>query len=308
MVALAAVALLSATTGAAALPFGDVLASLVDRLPLVDVDTPLSSRQEGILFQIRLPRLVLGMLVGGSLAMAGAAYQGVFRNPLADPYLLGVSAGAGFGAVLALGFGLDVGWGPFDALPAAAFLGALVAVSASAAIARGAWRSPATLLLGGIAMAAFFSAAQTYAIGQLPETRTREVLSWLFGQLSTNGWRQVWILGPLCGRLRGDPAAAPPPSGRAPGRRRRGAFSRTEPTPGTTRGDRLGVAADRSGGVGQRPHRLRRPGGAAHRPAAGEPQLPGDRAALGARRRRLPGAHRHPAPARSPPPRSCLSG
>ena len=138
LVALAAVALLSATTGAAGLAFGDVLAALVDRLPLVDVDSSLSARQEGILFQIRLPRLVLGMFVGGSLALAGAAYQGVFRNPLADPYLLGVSAGAGFGAVLALGFGLDVGWGPFDALPAAAFLGALVAVTASAAIARGA--------------------------------------------------------------------------------------------------------------------------------------------------------------------------
>lgn len=201
---LAVVALLSATTGAAGLGFGDVLASLADRLPLVEVDSPLSARQEGILFQIRLPRLVLGMFVGGSLALAGAAYQGVFRNPLADPYLLGVSAGAGFGAVLALGFGLDVGWGPFDALPAAAFLGALVAVTASAAIARGAWSSPATLLLGGIAMAAFFSAAQTYAIGRLSETRTREVLSWLFGQLSTSGWTQVWILGPyvgICGTI-----------------------------------------------------------------------------------------------------------
>ena len=204
LVALAAVTLLSATQGAAALAFGDVLAALVDRLPLVDLDSPLSSRQEGILFQIRLPRLVLGMLVGGSLAMAGAAYQGVFRNPLADPYLLGVSAGAGFGAVLALGFGLDLGRGPFDAVAAAAFLGALVAVAASATIARGAWHSPATLLLAGVSMAALFSAAQTYALGQLSETRTREVLSWLFGRLNTSGWREVGILGPyvvVCGAV-----------------------------------------------------------------------------------------------------------
>ena len=204
LVALAAVTLLSATQGAAGLAFGDVLAALVDRLPLVDLDSPLSSRQEGILFQIRLPRLVLGMLVGGSLAMAGAAYQGVFRNPLADPYLLGVSAGAGFGAVLALGFGLDLGRGPFDAVAAAAFLGALVAVAASATIARGAWHSPATLLLAGVAMAALFSAAQTYALGQLSETRTREVLSWLFGRLNTSGWREVGILGPyvvVCGAV-----------------------------------------------------------------------------------------------------------
>ena len=201
---LAVVALVSATQGAAGLGFADVLAALADRLPLVDLDSPLSARQEGILFRIRLPRLVLGMLVGGSLAMAGAAYQGIFRNPLADPYLLGVSAGAGFGAVLAFGFGLDVGWGPFGAVPAAAFLGALLAVTASAVIARGAWRSPATLLLGGVAVAALFAAAQTYALGRLSETRTREVLSWLFGRLNTSGWSQVWILAPyvlVCGAV-----------------------------------------------------------------------------------------------------------
>jgi len=200
--ALVAVALVSAASGAAGLPVGGVVASLVDRLPLVSVDSSLSVRQEAILFQIRLPRLVLGMLVGGSLGMAGAAYQGVFRNPLADPYLLGVSAGAGFGAVLALGFGLDIGWGPIGAVPAAAFIGAVLAVAAAATISRGGWASPATLLLGGVAMAALFSAAQTYALQQLDETRSREVLSWLFGQLNTTGWDQVWILGPylvVCG-------------------------------------------------------------------------------------------------------------
>jgi iron complex transport system permease protein len=204
VLALVAVGLVSAASGAAGLPIGGVFASLLDRLPLVSVDSSLSVRQEAILFQIRLPRLVLGMLVGGSLGMAGASYQGVFRNPLADPYLLGVSAGAGFGAVLALGFGLDIGWGPVGAVPAAAFVGAVLAVSASTLIARGGWTSPATLLLGGVAMAALFSAAQTYALQQLDETRSREVLSWLFGQLGTTGWDQVWILGPylvLCGAV-----------------------------------------------------------------------------------------------------------
>lgn len=199
---LLATALFSATNGAADLPFNGVVTALIDRIPLVDIDSSLTQRQDSILFQIRLPRLVLGALVGGSLGMAGAAYQGVFRNPLADPYLLGVSAGAGFGAVLALGFGLDVGWGPFDAVPAAAFAGALVAVTASALIARGSWSSPATLLLAGVAMAALFSAAQTYALQRLSETRAREVLSWLFGQLNTSGWDQIWLLGPyvvVCG-------------------------------------------------------------------------------------------------------------
>jgi len=201
--ALAFVSLLSATSGAAGLPVAGVLSSLFDWLPFVG-DSSLTARQESVLFQIRLPRLVLGMLVGGALGMAGAAYQGIFRNPLADPFFLGVSAGAGFGAVLALGFGLDIGWGPFDPVPAAAFVGALIAVTASATIARGPGSAPGTLLLGGVAMAAVFSAAQTYALQRLDETRAREVLNWLFGQLSTSGWSGTYLLGPyvlVCGAV-----------------------------------------------------------------------------------------------------------
>ena len=200
LLALGAVGLFSAVSGAAGLPAGGVLSALTNWVP--GVESTLTSRQESILFQIRLPRTVLGMLVGGALGMAGASYQGVFRNPLADPYLLGVSAGAGFGASLALGFGFDIGWGPFDPVAAAAFLGALLAVAASALIARGAGTSPATLLLGGIAMAALFSASQTYVLTRLNETRAREVLNWLFGQLNTTGWDQVAILAPylvVCG-------------------------------------------------------------------------------------------------------------
>lgn len=199
-----AVVLVSASIGAASLPPVGVLTALADRLPFVDLASGLSARQEAILFQIRLPRTILGMLVGGSLALAGSAYQGAFRNPLADPYLLGVSAGAGFGAVLTLGFGLDVGWGPFAAVPAAAFIGAMVAVLAATALARNAWASPATLLLAGVAVAALFSAAQTYSLQRLSETQAREVLSWLFGQLNTSGWAEVGILTPyliVCGGI-----------------------------------------------------------------------------------------------------------
>jgi len=204
LIALLGVGLASALTGAARLPLGGVLSALIDRIPLIDLETSLSQRQQSILFSIRLPRTVLGMLVGAALGMSGAAYQGVFRNPLADPYLLGVSAGAGFGATLALGTGLDVGWGPFDPVPAAAFLGAMLAIGAAAAIARGAGRSPSTLLLGGIAMAALFAASQTYVLQRLSETRAREVLSWLFGQLSASGWSSTGLLAPyviVCGTI-----------------------------------------------------------------------------------------------------------
>ncbi|ANS79539.1 transport system permease protein [Serinicoccus hydrothermalis] len=188
--------LASVTQGAAGLPVEGVLRALVGGLPGVDVAQTLTSTQEAVLWQIRLPRTILAALVGASLAMAGAGYQGVFRNPLADPYLLGVSAGAGLGAVLALGFGLDLSWGPIAALPMAAFVGAVLAVTGSVLVARGSFRDPATLLLAGVAMAALFSATQTYALTRLDETRSREVLSWLFGRLATSGWGPVTLLLP----------------------------------------------------------------------------------------------------------------
>ncbi|MDO5740301.1 MAG: iron ABC transporter permease [Ornithinimicrobium sp.] len=188
--------LISVTQGAAGLPLEGVVRALVDKLPGISLDQTLTGTQEAVLWQIRAPRTVLAALVGGSLAMAGAGYQGVFRNPLADPYLLGVSAGAGLGAVLALGFGLNLSWGPVDALPAAAFIGALLAVTGSVLVARGSFRDPATLLLAGVAMAALFAAAQTFALQRLDQTRAREVLSWLFGRLATAGWAPIMLLLP----------------------------------------------------------------------------------------------------------------
>jgi iron complex transport system permease protein len=189
-------AIASAVQGAAGLPVEGVLRSVAARLTGLSVETTLTDPQEGVLWSVRLPRMVLGALVGAALGMAGAGFQGVFRKPLADPYLLGVSAGAGLGAVLALGFGLDIGWGPIAAVPAAAFLGAVLAVLGSAVVARGRLGSPATLLLSGVAMAALFSALQTYALQRLDHVRAREVLSWLFGKLATHGWDPVLLLLP----------------------------------------------------------------------------------------------------------------
>ena len=101
--------------GPASLGVGDVLTELADRLPFVDTESGLGERQRAIVWEIRLPRVVLGLLVGAMLATAGGAYQGVFRNPLADPYLLGVAAGAGFGATVAIVAGLGDGPGGLGA-------------------------------------------------------------------------------------------------------------------------------------------------------------------------------------------------
>ena len=182
--------LLGVLVGPAGLTPGAVLASLAGAVPGVGTASGLSSQQEAILWQIRLPRVVLGALVGAMLALAGAAYQGVFRNPLADPYLLGVSSGAGLGATLAIvSGGVLAGLG----LPVVAFLGGLLGVAATYAlgssVGRGA-RSSVVIVLAGVAVAAFLNAIQTF-VQQRYDESLRSVYSWLLGRLSTQGWSEV---------------------------------------------------------------------------------------------------------------------
>lgn len=189
--------LLGILVGPIDLPPGAALAELADRLPLVRLTSGLSEREAAILWELRVPRVVLGGLVGGILAAAGAAYQGVFRNPLADPYLLGVAAGAGLGATFAVAYLPDrAGWA-VDPLPIAAFAGAVAAVAATYALGRSRvrTRSTATLILAGVAVASFLTAAQTYVQQRNADT-LREVYAWILGTLGTVGWREVGLILP----------------------------------------------------------------------------------------------------------------
>lgn len=183
--------------GPVRLPVGRVIGELLNDLPLVHVRSGLSSLEAAILWQIRVPRVVLGGLVGGMLAMAGASYQGVFRNPLADPYLLGVAAGAGLGATLAVAYLPGRAEWTIDPLPLVAFCGALVAVAATYLLGRSGTRGRNTgaLILAGVAVAAFFTAVQTYMQQQHADT-LRQVYSWILGGLGTAGWRQVGLIVP----------------------------------------------------------------------------------------------------------------
>ena len=189
-VVLVATLLLGVLVGPAGLTPAGVLTSLAGAVPGVAVAPTLTDSQQAILWQIRLPRVVLGALVGAMLALAGAAYQGVFRNPLADPYLLGVSSGAGLGATLAIvSGGALAGVG----LPVVAFVGGLVGVAATYALGAGAGRgtgSPVVIVLAGVAVAAFLNAVQTFVQQRYDET-LRSVYSWLLGRLSTQGWAEV---------------------------------------------------------------------------------------------------------------------
>ena len=189
---LAVAAVAGTVLGAVSMPPGRVLLEVLDHVPGVDVRSGLSAVDATIVWELRLPRVVLGLLVGCMLATAGSAYQGVFRNPLADPYLLGVSAGAGVGVTIAVV--TDATWaaGPFKTIQLAAFLGAIAAVGLTYVLASvgGPMRSTSILLLAGVAVSAFLLAIQTFLLQQHADS-IRDVYNWITGSLTTSGWAEV---------------------------------------------------------------------------------------------------------------------
>jgi iron complex transport system permease protein len=163
---------------------------------LFGIGNPLGDTEDAILWDLRLPRVLLGAIVGATLALAGAAYQGVFRNPLADPYLLGAAAGAGLGATIVVAYAPAGEWRR-NLLPLAAFAGAAVAVVAAYALGRtaGAGGGAPALVLAGVTIASFVTAVQTFVQQQNVDT-VQEVYSWLLGRLATSGWREVAVVAP----------------------------------------------------------------------------------------------------------------
>ena len=183
--------------GPIALSSVDVVRSLINRLPFLELDTGLSDRSEAILWEIRMPRVVLAVMVGSMLSAAGAAYQGVFRNPLADPYLLGAGAGAGLGATIAIVYAPATSGWVVDPLPLAAFVGALggVALAYVLGYTVRSGRTAVTLILAGVAVAAFLTALQTF-LQQRESDTLREVYGWILGSLNTAGWGEVSLVAP----------------------------------------------------------------------------------------------------------------
>lgn len=184
--------ILSAAHGPANIAYGDVARLLLRGLGLpVGLDLP--DRDFAIVNAIRLPRILIGALVGAALACSGAAMQGIFRNPLADPGLLGITAGAGLAAVAAITGGLvNIG---LLALPAFAFGGALVAslLVYSLAMVRGR-ADTATLILAGMAVSALLSALTTLRLLSANDyTAVQAALSWLFGGLQGRGWEHFRV-------------------------------------------------------------------------------------------------------------------
>jgi iron complex transport system permease protein len=196
--ALAAAMLLSAALGVAGLPASDTIREVLSHFPLGPTSN-LAEIDSSLLWQIRFPRVVLSALVGAALGLCGCAYQGAFRNPLVDPYLLGSASGAGLGATLAIVYLGNQQWF-INPLPLLAFVGALAAVGVSYLVGRAAARQhgrrdSSVLVLSGVAVSSFFTALQTF-VQQQGSDNLRKVYSWILGGLVTSGWTEVLLISP----------------------------------------------------------------------------------------------------------------
>jgi iron complex transport system permease protein len=190
---LVAALVIGLAVGAVPIGVGTILRSILAHVPFLHVHQPAVFDRD-ILWQVRAPRVVLAGLVGGMLAVAGASYQGVFRNPLCDPYLLGVAGGAGLGATLAIVYASAAAAGSTWTVPLAAFVGALAAVIVTYALGRsvGATQMTGALVLAGVTMATFTAAVQTF-VQQQHTQQLQNIYSWLLGGFSTATWRDVAI-------------------------------------------------------------------------------------------------------------------
>lgn len=196
----ASVAVLGATV-AAAVAAGSVAIAPADVLGAVGrgLNGTLEGPYDAIVWRVRLPRALLAGGVGAALALAGVAYQAVFRNPLADPYLLGAASGAGFGAAVALVYGASLPWlGRLGVAPAA-FLAALGTVVGAVALARRGGRLPTvSLILAGVVLGSSLSAGTSFVMLAARE-RSAGVLAWLLGSVSLASWGDVARLLPVAG-------------------------------------------------------------------------------------------------------------
>lgn len=160
--------------------------------PLIQTEGELPAAFVTILYEIRLPNLVLIVLAGMALGASGAAFQGLFRNPLADPYVIGIAAGAGLAAVLAMAARWPADLLGMAAIPAAAFAGALLTVALVFALARVGKSTPVTtLILAGVAVSSFATAITSMTM-LLSTTELHRAVTWMVGGFALGGWGPVW--------------------------------------------------------------------------------------------------------------------
>jgi iron complex transport system permease protein len=193
---------LALNLGFAPIPFRDILIVLAKQVPFLNalVDpSNIGQTVEVIILQIRLPRVLCGALVGAALATAGTIYQGIFRNPMADPYVIGASTGASVGSALVLVLGIGISLLGVNTLQIFAFIGSLVTVLVVYGISRVGPRVPVTtLLLTGIAISLFQNGIVTYMQTIASDRILHGLTFWLIGSLApTENWDKVWAILPF---------------------------------------------------------------------------------------------------------------
>jgi len=193
VILLVIIVILAVTIGSVRIPFATTIGIMLSQLPWVSANPTWTGTMETIILDIRLPRVLLAGLVGSALATAGATYQGLFRNPLADPYLIGVAQGAALGAVI--GFLLPPAWHSigFGIIPLLAFCGAVVSTAVVYNLARvGKTLSSATLILAGVAIGALLASVVSYLVISSGE-KIHGIMFWLMGSLSLSQWSDVIV-------------------------------------------------------------------------------------------------------------------
>jgi iron complex transport system permease protein len=190
------VILIATSVGSVHIPLLTTFKVLTNQLPFIDYIQTWQSNISTIILEIRLPRVILAGLVGAALAIAGATYQGLFRNPLADPYLIGVAQGASLGAVVGflLPFNLlNLG---FSVIPLFAFVGALLATAVVYGLARvGKTVQVTTLILAGVALGALLGSIVSYLIISSGE-KMHNIIFWLMGSFALTQWIEIGIILP----------------------------------------------------------------------------------------------------------------
>ena len=192
---LLAVAMLGVAVGPANVSLEATVRILASHLPGVGISASVSPAWQNIIWEVRLPRVLLAGAAGATLALTGATYQGVFRNPLADPYLIGVATGANLGATIVLVSGADVSTHGLSVLPLAAFAGALASVVIVYGVARVGGAAPGTtLILAGVALSSLATAITAYLMLK-NTTNSLTIMSAVLGGFNTATWvKLAWVL------------------------------------------------------------------------------------------------------------------
>jgi len=191
---------LATAFGAATISLPNILKMTLNKLAVFDFPATWISVDETIIFQIRLPRVIGGILVGAALATAGALFQGLLRNPMADPYIIGTSAGAALGATIAMILPVNLAFLGFGLLPLAAFCGALATVILVYNLARVGSKTPIiSMLLTGFVVSSLLAAIMALLISMSDRLglSLHSVYSFLMGHISVTGWGQIAVIAPL---------------------------------------------------------------------------------------------------------------